>query len=95
VSGGLLDPLNEWFRSDGEIGRNGCRDFPVELRRPPRRLPLNDRVHRTVQHVRGLLTIEASPSVDATDGIVDYTIRVAPELSGLFRPAGMQHLGVD
>ena len=95
VPGGLLDPLDERFRSDGEIGRNGCRHLAMELRRPPRRLPLNDRVHRTVQHVRRLLTVEAAPSVDAIDGIVDHTIRVEPEPPGLLRPAGMQYLGVD
>ncbi len=48
-----------------------------------------------VQHVRRLLTVEAAPSVDAIDGIVDHTIRVEPEPSGLLRPAGMQYLGVD
>ena len=95
VPGGLLDPLDERFRSDGEIGRNGCCDFAVEFRRPPRRLPLDDRVHRTVQHVRCLLTREAAPSVDAIDCIVDHTIRVEPEPPGLLRPAGVQHLGVD
>ncbi len=93
--GGLLDPLDERFRSDGEIGRNGRRHLAMELRRPPRRLPLDDRVHRTVQHIRRLLTGEAAPSVDAIDGIVDHTIRIEPEPPGLLRPTGMQHLGVD
>ena len=95
MPGGLLDPLDERCRSDGEIGRNGCGHLAMELRRSPRRLPLDDRFHRTVQHVRRLLTGEAAPSVDAIDGIVYDKIRFESEPSGLFRPAGMQYLGVD